>query len=230
MRLANVLADCGPKPEARFVWSYGADRGMFGGVAIEPYVKDLPLARVGEDVLIATEMNGAPLRPEHRFPVRLVVPGFYGTNSVKWLMRLTLAPGRADGPMTTRWYNDPVLDASGKDTGQRMPVWEIAPQSVIVSLAPDSRVQAGTEVEVWGWAWADGGVADVVVSFDDGGTWAAAEVEAPRGRVWRRFSLRWIPGPVGRGTVVSHATGRDTTRQPLFGRRNAVYRVLVDVV
>jgi DMSO/TMAO reductase YedYZ molybdopterin-dependent catalytic subunit len=231
IRLNKVLAECEPKPEARYVWSSGADRGVFGGVAIEPYIKDLPLQRVQEGVLIATKMNGMPLKPEHGFPARLVVPGFYGTNSVKWLTRITLASTRADSPMTTRWYNDPVLDPSGNHTGQTVPVWAVAPQSIIVSLEPGSRVRAGIEHEVWGWAWADGGVSDVTVSFDAGATWSAAEVEAPRGREWQRFSLLWTPDSLGLTNVLSLATSRAGVRQPLSGRRrNTVYQVAVRVV
>src|SRR5262249_32628485 len=121
-RLSSLLADCGPDPAARFVWSSGADHGVFGGAECGAYVKDLPLDRIAADVLVAYEMNGAPLRPEHGFPARLVVPGYYGTNSVKWLTRLTLAEQRASGPFTTRWYNDVVRDASGRPTGATTPV------------------------------------------------------------------------------------------------------------
>jgi DMSO/TMAO reductase YedYZ molybdopterin-dependent catalytic subunit len=231
IRLGDVLSKSQPKPEARYIWSSGADCGVFGGMAIQPYTKDLPLERVREDVLIATEMNGALLKREHGFPARLIVPGFYGTNSVKWLTRITLASTRAASPMTTRRYNDPVLDSSGNDTGQTVPVWAIAPQSIIVSMEPGSHVRAGVEHEVWGWAWADGGVSDVTVSFDAGATWSAAELEAPHGREWQRFSLLWMPGSLGLTNVVSLATSREGVRQPLSGqRRNAAYRVVVQVI
>src|SRR2546430_2537837 len=96
-RLADILAECEPRPTARFVWSTGADYGEFSGGSVEAYVKDLPINRVKSDALVAYEMNGAPLAPEHGFPARLVVPGFYGTNSVKWLTRMTLPEARAPG-------------------------------------------------------------------------------------------------------------------------------------
>jgi len=60
-RLTDVLAVCQPHPDARYLWSYGADYGTFDGVEIDAYVKDLPLERVHADVLIAYELNGAPL-------------------------------------------------------------------------------------------------------------------------------------------------------------------------
>ena len=68
-------------PRAEYVWSYGADFGEFDGVGIDAYVKDLPIARLEADALVAYEMNGDALPAEHGFPARLVVPGFYGTNS-----------------------------------------------------------------------------------------------------------------------------------------------------
>ncbi|MBV9239820.1 MAG: molybdopterin-dependent oxidoreductase [Xanthobacteraceae bacterium] len=229
VRLVDILAACQPGPQARYLWSHGADYGTFDGVEIDAYVKDLPLERAPADVLIAYELNGAPLPPAHGFPVRLVVPGFYGTNSVKWLTRMSLADRRADGPFTTRWYNDPVLDAAGQPTAQTTPVWDIAPQSIIVSPAPDAVIGAARETEVWGWAWGDGGIASVEVSKDDGATWAAAALEPPRGREWQRFSLAWRPTASGQATLCARATSRSGVRQPLAGRRNAVHRVSVRI-
>ena len=114
VKLAEVLDRLEPESSATFLWSYGADYGEFDGVECDAYLKDLPMERVKEDVLIAFEMNRIPLRAEQGFPARLVVPGYYGTNSVKWLTRITLADKRAEGPFTVRWYNDPILDDSGK--------------------------------------------------------------------------------------------------------------------
>jgi len=91
VRLADLLDDVGPSAAAQYIWSYGADSGEFSGVVVDAYMKDFPMARVEADVLIAYEMNGHALPAEHGFPARLVVPGFYGTNSVKWLTRMTLA-------------------------------------------------------------------------------------------------------------------------------------------
>jgi DMSO/TMAO reductase YedYZ molybdopterin-dependent catalytic subunit len=228
-RLTDVLVACQPHPHARYLWSYGADYGTFDGVEIDAYVKDLPLERVQADVLIAYELNGAPLPSAQGFPVRLVVPGFYGTNSVKWLTRMALTDRRADGPFTTRWYNDPVLDAAGRPNGQTTPVWGIAPQSIIVSPAPDASIDASTDAEIWGWAGGDGGIASVEVSPDNGATWKAARVEPPQSREWQRFDLAWQPGTTGQATLCARATSRSGVPQPLAGRRNAVHRVTVTI-
>jgi DMSO/TMAO reductase YedYZ molybdopterin-dependent catalytic subunit len=74
-------------------------------------------------VLLACAVNGEPLAPEPGFPLRLVVPGYYGTSAVKWLWRIELAEGRAGGRFTTELYNDP--DPS---TGGTRPVWRRRPK------------------------------------------------------------------------------------------------------
>ena len=227
-RLADLLTDCRPEPEARFVWASGADYGTFEGAKCEAYVKDLPLDRVASDVLIAYEMNGAPLRAENGYPARLVVPGYYGTNSVKWLCRLTLMDTRAAGPFTTRWYNDVVRDAAGQPTGSTSPVWSIAPESVIVSPAPNQAVTAGELFEIWGWAWADGGVGSVELSTEGGSSWANAAVEPPGGRAWQRFSTTWRPER-GQYELCSRAQTIGGCSQPPTGARNAVHRVTIEV-
>jgi DMSO/TMAO reductase YedYZ molybdopterin-dependent catalytic subunit len=230
-RLADILAQCKPRPAARFVWSTGADYGEFGGVCVEAYAKDLPVDRVDADVLIAYEMNGEPLAPEHGFPARLVVPGFYGTNSVKWLTRMTLAGERALGPFTTRWYNDPVEDDTSA-SGRTVPVWAIAPQSVIVAPAAGTTIKTGEAIEVWGWAWADGGVSQVDVGVDvsvETGEWQRAQLEPLSGRAWQRFTLPWTPIKGGATTLASRALTASGECQPACGHRNAIHSVSVNV-
>jgi DMSO/TMAO reductase YedYZ molybdopterin-dependent catalytic subunit len=184
------------------------------------------LNRARDDVLIAYEMNGAPLRPENGYPVRLIVPGYYGTNSVKWLVQLVLAETRAIGPFTTRWYNDAVQDVSERQIGTR-PVWSIAPESIIVSPAPDDALSVGALVEVWGWAWADSGVAGVDISADNGQSWMAAAVEPAAGHAWQRFSLAWRPDQHIACALWSRARTADGRSQPISGARNEIYPVPV---
>ena len=230
VRLADVLEDVEPEATTRFLWSYGADYGEFDGIECDVYVKDLPIERVSEDVLIAFEMNDQPLRAEQGFPARLVVPGYYGTNSVKWLSRITLADSRADGPFTTRWYNDPILDEAGNPTGRTKPVWSVAPESVIVNPAPEQEFQRGEKTEIWGWAWADSEIDEVTVSVDDGVEWRPATLEPRSGRSWQRFSLAWRPTKTGTHVLSSKARIADGTCQPVDGARNAIYGVSVRVV
>jgi DMSO/TMAO reductase YedYZ molybdopterin-dependent catalytic subunit len=229
VRLAEILSRCRPDAAAAFIWSTGADFGDFGGVSVDAYVKDLPIERVSSDVLIAYEMNDAPLAPEHGFPARLVVPGFYGTNSVKWLTRLTLAATRAGGPFTTLWYNDPVPDQATSPSGRTVPVWAIAPQSVIVAPAPEDKLELGRPVEIWGWAWGDGGVRAVDVTVG-GVAWLPATLEPPAGRAWQRFALSWMPGKRGVVTLGARATSSKGQFQPASGWRNAIHHLNISIV
>lgn len=228
-RLADVLADCRPRTAAKYLWAYGADYGEFAGVVVDAYVKDLPIAPVAEDVLIAYEMNGSELPAEHGFPARLVVPGFYGTNSVKWLTRITVAEHRAPGPFTTRWYNDPVVDGFGRETGETTPVWSITPESLIVAPALHQTIVLAEAYEIWGWAWADGGVRKVYVRYDDSAAWHCADLEPMHGREWQRFSISWTPARRGDFLLSSLAEATNGILQPTYARRNAVYEVPVSV-
>jgi molybdenum-dependent oxidoreductase-like protein len=106
------------------------------------------------------------------------------------------------GPFTTRWYDDPVLDGAGVETGETTPVWSIAPESIIVSPAPDETIEPSDTREIWGWGWADGGVRSVYVRTDDTAIWRAAELEPPHGREWQRFSIPWTPRRRGERTVL----------------------------
>jgi DMSO/TMAO reductase YedYZ molybdopterin-dependent catalytic subunit len=221
--LAELLHELGVDPRARFLWSFGADHGTFDGRGCDSYAKDLPLARlVGGDVLLAWELDGAPLSAEHGHPLRLVVPGFYGTNSVKWLSRLQLADRRADGLFTTRFYNDPTSD------GPR-PVWEIQPEALIVAPAPDAAVPLGAPCTVWGWAWSDRGVARVEVSTDGGRHWQVATLERRSGRSWQRYSFDWRPDRAGPAELCVRAVDVNGAGQPDDDARNAVHRVAVRI-
>lgn len=220
-RLADILSACAPLPSARYLWSTGADFGEFGGVHVDAFVKDLPIERVTADVLIAYEMNGVALAPEHGFPARLAVPGFYGTNSVKWITRLTLAETRAASPFTTRWYNDPVPNGDPQHSGRTTPVWSIAPQSLIVAPAPEATIRSSAKTEIWGWAWADGGVAAVEIAVN--GDWRPTALEPTNGRSWQRFALTWPAPQRGTVTLASRAISNTGELQPADGRRNAIY-------
>jgi DMSO/TMAO reductase YedYZ molybdopterin-dependent catalytic subunit len=89
--LRALLKLAQPKPLVSYVWSDGLDSGVFAGVQAERYQKDLPLEdAMAMDVLLAYEINGKPLDKERGGPVRLVVPGWFGTNSTKWICHISL--------------------------------------------------------------------------------------------------------------------------------------------
>lgn len=223
--LADVLGQAGVKPEARFLWSTGLDSGEFGGAPRGQYRKDLPLAKaLAAGTLLATHINGQPLSPERGGPVRLVVPGYYGTNSTKWLCSLELRAERAQGYYTTTLYND-VIESGGMTV--RRPVWGIAPHAIIVSHQADGSVLSGPQ-EIRGWAWALSGVALVEVSVDGGSTWSTAELGPRVDFSWQQFTLPWAPAP-GTHRLVCRAVANDGAIQPAQGARNAWFSLQIIV-
>ena len=221
--LRDLLADVEIDPSATHLWTYGLDYGVFAENEVSHYRKDLPLSRVEEgDILIAYELNEQPLSPQHGFPARLVVPGYYGTNSVKWICRLELADHRAQGLFTTELYNDPTED------GKTKPVWEVEPESIFVSPAPGETLSLqGTEI--WGWAWSSAEVMSVDVSFDGGKTWNVAQVEPRYQRSWQKFSIDWQPSRAGEYELQCCATDAQGRTQPASDARHAIYSVKVIV-
>lgn len=225
VELADLLRQCGISARARFLWAFGLDHGEYDGVKADRYVKDMPLTRLDQGgVLLAYAVNGEPLTPEHGFPLRLVIPGYYGTNAVKWLWRLELAAERAASPFTTVLYNDPDPVIAGATR----PLWEAPPESLIVAPAPGPL--AAAPVEIWGWAWAASGIAQVEISTDGGESWSPAQIEPRRQWSWQRFMFEWRPAGHGNFLIAARATDLRGAVQPKDRARNAVHSVAVTVV
>ncbi len=226
--LKSLLDYAIPMPGARFVWSEGLDSGEFGGKRMDCYRKDLPLAKAfEEDVLLAYAMNGEPLRKERGGPVRLVVPGWFGTNMTKWLCRLTVQADRAPGPFTNEWYNETV--ESGGEVANR-PVWDVAPNSMIVAPAAGTSI-AGELVLLRGWAWAAAPISHVDVSIDLGCTWAEIPVTPRRQHEWQAFEahLEYHHIPAGELRITVRATDVQGQTQPLGAGRNTCHSIVVQV-
>jgi DMSO/TMAO reductase YedYZ molybdopterin-dependent catalytic subunit len=227
--LAELVGRAGIRREATHLWSYGLDHGKFLGSYPQPhYVKDMPLSHLREgDVLVAYELNDALLTPRNGFPARLVIPGFYGTNCVKWLCRLEFREHRASDFMTTRLYSDPDFDSDPSGAATR-PVWAVAPESIIVAPKSDALIGCAP-TEICGWAWSSCAVRSVEVSVDGGRCWAEAELEPANGRSWQRFSYRWRPAGAGAYELRCRATDVNGRTQPPAGARNAIHSIRVTV-
>ncbi|KAH3976153.1 hypothetical protein HBI24_127300 [Parastagonospora nodorum] len=226
VRLSHVLDLAGVSPstlkEELFVWSDGLDRGSFAGINADRYQKDLPLSKaLSPEVLVAYEMNGEPLSIERGGPARLVVPGWFGTNSTKWLCRLSVQGERAQGPYTTRFYNEVDM------AGDVRPVWKVEVNSMIVRPRPGEELD-GPQVLVCGWAWSDDGVKAVELSADDGTTWYEAVVEKRFEYEWQRFEML-INLFSGRQSIIARATSISGHQQPLTGHRNHMHEIEVEV-
>ncbi|MEH1791254.1 molybdopterin-dependent oxidoreductase [Nostoc sp.] len=223
--LRAILNQLQVKPEARYVWFVGVDRGVYEGVSSDSYIKDIPIEKaLDNDVLLAYKLNGELISAERGFPLRLVVPGYYGTNFVKWLSYIYVTDRRSPGLFTTNFYNDRV----GGDDGTLKPVWEVAPESAIVYPAQNEVLSLQPQI-LWGWAWASRGIQSVDVSIDGGITWQSAEAEARLQYAWQRFTFQWTPATPGKYSLMSRATDCYGAIQPIQEERNAVYTVVVTV-
>ncbi len=208
--LATLLHDAGLRDDAVQVMPVGLDRTYVeDGVDHGHVRRPLPLAKALEDVLVAWEMNGEPLAPDHGFPVRLVVPGWVGIASIKWLGELQVTTTRVDSPWNTRWYR---MQGAGWDdanaTLDRMPV-----KSTIDVAEP---LEVGRMSVLRGRAWSGGAtVAAVEVSTDGGQSWHEATLTGPNEpSSWVEWEHAWTPGAAGVHELLTRATDSHGRTQP----------------
>jgi DMSO/TMAO reductase YedYZ molybdopterin-dependent catalytic subunit len=198
VRAGAILDEAGVHDDAVEVVFTGGDRGIEGGER-QNYQRALPLAELDRpEVLLADEMNGGPLLPQHGAPLRLVTPGWYGMTNVKWLVRMTVVTEAFAGYQHERAYR---LRVDETDSGASLS--RIEPRALMVPPGmPDfltrRRSLAAGPVVVSGRAWSGWGpIAEVEVSVDAGNTWSAAAVEpAELGPwAWQSWSYGWDASP-----------------------------------
>jgi DMSO/TMAO reductase YedYZ molybdopterin-dependent catalytic subunit len=217
--LRALLAESGVEPDAVEAVFTGADHGVERGVE-QDYQRSLPVSvATGTDpeVLVAYEMNGRPLLPQHGSPVRLIVPGWYGMAHVKWLRDISLIDAPFTGFQQMVAYR---IRQSADDPGE--PVTRIVPRALMVPPGfPDfmsrSRVVRPGEVRLEGRAWSGHApVTRVEVSTDGGDTWAEAELAPPDGHrwAWRRWQTSWTATP-GSHVLSVRAGDAEGRTQPL---------------
>ncbi|MCX7960223.1 MAG: sulfite oxidase [Burkholderiales bacterium] len=233
--LALLLDRAGLRPSATELVFWGADRGVDRGVE-HAFARSLARAHAEcEDVIVAWAMNGAPLAPQHGAPLRLVVPGWYGMASVKWLERIEAVDRPFDGVQQAHSYR---FRRAPQESG--VPCTRIRVNSLMVPPGiPDfytrRRIVSAGRVEIFGRAWS-GSAPIVRVEFGVDGVWSEAALEAAPGRyAWCGWRATWEATP-GEHELSCRATDASGARQPLeppwdeggFGN-HAVQRVAVSV-
>lgn len=233
--LAPLLRAAGLTDDAVEIVFTGLDRGVEGGQP-QAYQRSLGVAECErEEILLAYALNGRPLPAQHGFPLRLVVPGWYGMTSVKWLGRITAVAEPFAGYQQTRAYR---FKATEEDEGrpvERIEVRSLLRPPGIPDFFTRRRFTEVGEVLLEGRAWSGRGpVERVEVSADDGVTWWDAEVAAANGpHAWHRFWTMWSAAP-GEHVLCARATDATGATQPSTGAwnvggysNNAVHRVPV---
>jgi DMSO/TMAO reductase YedYZ molybdopterin-dependent catalytic subunit len=210
--LAALLERAGVGEGAIEVLFTGLDRGVEGGVE-QSYQRSIP---IGEDALLAYEINGEPLPPQHGFPLRLVVPGWYGMTNVKWLGRITVLTEPFDGYQHERAYR---FRTDEDEVGE--PVTRMVPRSLMVPPGiPDfmtrTRFAKPGSHRIVGRAWSGRGrIESVDVSADAGATWQPAVLGGQDDRFsWRGWSFDWQAEP-GEHVLCCRARDDAGNEQPL---------------
>jgi DMSO/TMAO reductase YedYZ molybdopterin-dependent catalytic subunit len=217
--LWSVLEKAGIKENAVEVVLEGSDSGAVNDEPKSPgvvsFARSLPIEKARQpEVLLAYRMNDADLTPEHGYPLRVIVPGWYGMASVKWLSRIVVTDKPFDGYWQTFQYSH--WDRSSGHPKLRA-VSETQVKSAIARPAFHERVPAGKPYRVYGAAWAgESQVAKVEVSIDAGASWRPAKLlDEPLPFTWRRWEYEWkVPAGANRYTLMARATDDRGQTQP----------------
>lgn len=212
--LVGLLEMAGLEHDSVEVVFTGLDHGLQGDVE-QDYQRSLSIVDASRpEVLLAYEMNGRPLEPQHGFPLRLLVPGWYGMTSVKWLSSIEVVDRPFEGYQQTPAYQ---FQQHADDPGE--PVTRIHVRALMVPPGfPDffsrRRIADSGSVAVRGRAWSgQGSVERVEVGID--GRWADARLDPPAGPfAWRSWSFDWHAEP-GEHELACRATDAAGNTQPL---------------
>lgn len=219
VRLRDVLEAAGVRDGVVYTAHYGADDHLTGDPAKLPISRGLPIEKAMTDtVLIAFEQNGAPLHIMNGAPLRLVVPGWPGSCSQKWLTRIELRDVVHDGPkMTGQSYRVPAYPVA---PGQEVPdedfvIIERMPVKSLITFPADGA-ETGLETDVRGHAWSgDRRIDRVDISIDFGTTWQAAELDPPANEgAWQNWRASVSMPQAGYYEIWARATDSEGAMQP----------------
>ena len=212
--LAHVLELAGVRREAVELRFEGADRGIpRGRTEAIGFERSLGVADAAAvDILLVHGMNDEPLTSEHGAPVRLLVPGWYGMASVKWLQRIEAIDHPLEAHYQTRQYRYYHDEAVGTEEAPGVRTMRV--NSLISTPAHGSTIAPGPH-EIRGAAWSgDAPVVGVEVSVD-AGEWQPAElIGDAEPHAWRRWRYDWLGAPAGRHSIRSRAITADGSVQP----------------
>ena len=233
--LKPFLQQAGLSPKAVEVLFEGVDEGspVPGGKTVK-YQRSLPLqVALHPDTLLVYEMNGETLSPDHGFPVRLIVPRWYGMASVKWLTSIRVLEAPFVGFFQTDRY---VIE---DDAGIEQQLAQMQVKSFVSWPEHETSLPIGQPIAVSGMAWSGTGpIRRVDVSIDGGDTWQDAHMdESSLGYSWQEWHIDWTPAEAGHYTVVVRAVDEagnlqpaETRWNPLGYSINGIKAVCIDVV
>ncbi|MGW6353577.1 sulfite oxidase, partial [Streptomyces sp. NPDC055080] len=213
VRLADVLHRAGIGRNAVDVLPRGLDAEVISeGVNLGRVRRPLPVAKALDDVLLAYEMNGEPLPPDHGHPVRLIVPSWVGVANIKWVGDIEVSAEPLFTPWNTGLYRlfGPEHPPEGSAPLTRQTLKSAFELNLGASFPAHRRVL------LTGRSWSGGApVRSVEISTDGGTRWRRARLrDEPRSGSWVRWSADWVPGDRGPGVLLARATDRSGRTQP----------------
>ncbi len=214
--LIPLLAEVRPTADSREVYFWGADTGteeIRGQEYEQNFARSMSLEHVNElGPILAYEMNGEPLPVVHGFPVRLIVPGWYGIAQVKWLERIELGVDR----LMTRFMAKDYVTLMGREENGRTEWLETSVTHQRVKSVIARVTRAEDQFTIFGAAWSDGTPLDRVEVRVDDGAWRAATMDRPDDpHTWTFFTFETEGLTPGEHTLVSRATDVDGRTQPV---------------
>ncbi|HEX7927371.1 MAG TPA: sulfite oxidase [bacterium] len=243
VRLADVLKAAGIKSSAVYTAHFGADQHLSGDPTKLTVSRGVPMAKaLDESTMLVWAINGQPLHMQNGFPLRLLVPGWPGSCSQKWLTKITLRDREHDGPgMTGLSYKvpkAPIVPGSKADPAQFRIMDYMPVRSIITSVAHGAQLPTGTRsLAVNGHAWSmDKGIKQVDVSIDYGATWTKADLTSAEGKfTWQNWKAGLKFPSDGYYEIWSRATDSTGLAQPFAAANwnpsgygaNPVHRVAV---
>src|SRR5262249_49016040 len=227
VRLSSLLDRAMLKPNACEVVLEGSDGGMLEDPKSPPgelkFARSIPLDKARRDVLLVYKMNGEDLLPEHGFPVRAIVPGWYAMASVKWLQRIIVTDRPFTGYYQTIDYaywkkTDYGYWQRGEQIAELTPITEMQIKAEIARPAGDEIVPANSNVCVRGASWTcDAEITKVELRSDGGATWNEANLLGEsNSNAWRLWEFNWkTPSSPGAQTLIARATDSLGRTQPM---------------
>ncbi|MFD4024394.1 sulfite oxidase [Streptomyces sp. NPDC058576] len=219
VRLADVLRRAGVGRQAVDVLPRGLDAEVVtDGVKLGRVRRPLPVAKALDDVLLAYEMNGEPLPPDHGYPVRLIVPSWVGIANIKWVGDIEVSAEPLLTPWNTGLYR---LFGPGHPPEGGPPLTRQTLKSAF-ELVPGASFRAHRRALLTGRSWSGGApVRAVEVSTDGGARWRAARLrDEPRSGSWVRWTADWVPRERGPAVLLARATDRSGRAQPVATAHN----------
>lgn len=231
VRLADILKMAKVRPSAKHVVPNGNDEPPTPQAP--DFIRSHPISKAMEPhTMIALEMNGRPVPHLHGGPARLIVPGWVGSASIKWVTQITLADKEWGGPFMQRSYRSPRAN----DPKQTYSLQSLECKSVVVAPQDGAQLAAG-QVTIVGFAWGgEGTIVAVDVSTDGGQSWKPATLTGEEHRyAWRRWEATLDAKP-GQHTIMARASDSLGRLQPASRppdpqgyRWNVIHAVRVNV-